>query len=160
MPQNGSAVAGLLADPEAIQQGYYIAEPYHLVKAGGQKPRFLSTWDAGFRAYSVLITGKKFARDHPAELRAFLRASIRGWRDYLEGDPAPANAALKAANPDNTDEFMAASRQLIIAGQLVTGRGPGESPDQIGQLSPDRFSNPDFPTRIPRAPTQGKTQGR
>lgn len=139
VPQNFS-VAAFLAGKEAIQMGYYIAEPYHIVKAGGKEPRFLSTWDAGFRAYAVLVTGKKFAREHPAQLRAFLAASIRGWRDYLEDDPAPAHAALKAAHIDNTEEFMAASRRLIIEGQLVTGRGTDGGVAQIGRISRERFA--------------------
>jgi NitT/TauT family transport system substrate-binding protein len=139
VPQNFS-VAAFLGNSEAIQQGYSIAEPYHIAKAGGQPPRFLSTWDAGFRAYAVLITNKKFAREHPAELRAFLRASQRGWRDYLAGDAAPAHAALKAANANNTDEFLTASRQLIIDGQLVTGRDAESGPAQIGRLSRERFA--------------------
>jgi NitT/TauT family transport system substrate-binding protein len=139
VPQNFS-VAAFLGNKEAIQQGYYIAEPYHITKAGGQMPRFLSTWDAGFRAYAVLVTGRKFAREHPAELRAFLRAYVRGWRDYLEGNPAPAHEAMKKANPSNTDDFMAFSRKMIIDGQLVTGRGPRGGPSQIGRLDPARYA--------------------
>jgi NitT/TauT family transport system substrate-binding protein len=139
VPQNFS-VAAFLGNKEAIQQGYYIAEPYHIVHAGGQMPRFLSTWDAGFRAYAVLITNRKFAREHPAELRAFMRAYIRGWRDYLEGDPTPAHEALKQANPANTDDFMAFSRKMIIDEKLVTGRDPGAGPQQIGRLDPARFA--------------------
>ena len=138
VPPNFS-IASFLTGQETIQQGYSIAEPYHIVKAGGKEPRFLSTWDAGFRAYAVLITSRKFARDHPAELRAFLAASARGWRDYLEGDPAPAHAALKAANKDNTDDFMAASRRLIIENRLVTGRDADGGPGQIGRISRERF---------------------
>ena len=138
VPQNFS-VAALIADREAVQQGYSIAEPYHVVQAGGQPPRFLATWDAGFRAYAVLITSPKFARAHAAELRAFLRASIHGWQDYLAGDPAPAHAALKAANHDNTDDFLAASRQLIIDGRLVTGHDPSSGPAQVGRITPERF---------------------
>lgn len=139
VPQNFS-VAAFLGNKDAIQQGYYIAEPYHIVKAGGRKPRFLATWDAGFRAYAVLVTSRKFAREHPAELRAFLRAYIHGWRDYLEGDPAPAHAALKQANPANTDEFMMASRQLIIEGKLVTGRDASGGPQNIGRLDSARYA--------------------
>jgi len=138
VPQNFS-VAAFLGDKEAIQQGYYIAEPYHIVKAGGQMPRFLATCDAGFRAYAVLVTNHKFAREHPAQLRAFLRAYAHGWRDYLEGDPAPAHAALKKANSSNTDEFMMFSRKMIIDGKLVTGRGPNDGPNQIGRISRERF---------------------
>jgi NitT/TauT family transport system substrate-binding protein len=139
VPQNFS-VAAFLGAKEAIQQGYYIAEPYHIVRAGGRMPRFLSTWDAGFRAYAVLITSRKFAREHPGELRAFMRAYIHGWRDYLENDPAPAHEALKKANPDNTDDFMAFSRKMIIDAKLVTGRDPGDGPQRIGRLDPARFA--------------------
>ncbi len=138
VPQNFS-VAAFLGNKEAIQQGYFIAEPYHIVQAGGKMPRFLSTWDAGFRAYAVLVTSRKFAREHPAELRAFLRAYIRGWSDYLEGDPTPAHEALKKANPANTDDFMAFSRKMLIDEKLVTGRDPNGGRGQIGRLSRERF---------------------
>lgn len=139
VPQNFS-VAAFMGNKEALQQGYFIAEPYHITKAGGKSPRFLSTWDAGFRAYAVLVTNRKFARDHPAELRAFVRAYIRGWRDYLEGDPAPAHAALKKANPTNTDEFMMFSRQMILDEKLVTGRDVDGGPGKIGRLDPSRYA--------------------
>ena len=139
VPQNFS-VAAFMGNKEAIQQGYFIAEPYHITQAGGQMPRFLSTWDAGFRAYAVLITSRKFAREHPAELKAFLRAYIRGWQDYVAGDPTPAHAALKKANTNNTDEFMAFSRKMIIDEKLVTGRDATGGPKQIGRLDPARFT--------------------
>ena len=137
--QNFSSAA-FLGNKEALQQGYFIAEPYHIVTAGGKMPRFLSTWDAGFRGYAVLITNKKFAREHPAELRAFTRAYIRGWRDYLEGDPTPAHEALKKANATNTDAFMAFSRKMIIDEKLVTGRDASGGSAQIGRLDPARYA--------------------
>jgi NitT/TauT family transport system substrate-binding protein len=139
VPQNFS-VAAFLSNKEALQQGYFIAEPYHITHAGGKMPRFLSTWDAGFRAYAVLVTGRRFAREHPDELRAFVRAYIRGWQDYLEGDPSPAHAALKEANAHNTDDFMAFSRRMIIQEKLVTGRDSRGGPESIGRLLPERFA--------------------
>jgi NitT/TauT family transport system substrate-binding protein len=139
IPQNFS-VAAFLGDKEAIQQGYFIAEPYHIVKAGGAKPRFLSTWDAGFRAYAVLFTNRKFAREHPAELRAFMRAYVKGWNDYLSGDPTAAHAAMKKSNSALTDEFALASRQLILDEKLVTGRDADGGPSNTGRLSPARFA--------------------
>ncbi len=139
VPQNFS-VAAFLGNKEALQQGYFIAEPYHITHAGGKMPRFLSTWDAGFRSYAVLITNKKFAREHAADLKAFTRAYIRGWRDYLEGDPAPAHAALKKANANNTDEFMMFSRKIIIDERLMTGRDASGGPALVGRLDPARFT--------------------
>jgi NitT/TauT family transport system substrate-binding protein len=139
IPQNFSVTA-FLSNRDALQQGYFIAEPHHIVKAGGKMPRFLSTWDAGFRAYAVLVTNRRFARENPEPLRAFLRAYIRGWRDYLEGDPAAAHAAMKKANPTNTDEFMMFSRGKILDEKLVTGRDADGGPLKIGRLDPARFA--------------------
>lgn len=139
VPQNFS-VAAFLSNKEALQQGYFIAEPFHITKAGGKMPRFLSTWDAGFRAYAVLVTNRKFTREHPDQLRAFMRAYIRGWRDYLEGDPTPAHQAMKKANPTNTDEFMTFSRRKILEEKLVTGRDADGGPHKIGRLDAARYA--------------------
>lgn len=137
--QNFSSAA-FLSNKEALQQGYYIAEPYHITKAGGKMPRFLATWDAGYRGYAVLVTSRKVARERASDLQAFTRAYLRGWRDYLEGDPRPAHALMKIANPANTDEFMDFSRRMIIGEKLVTGRDADGGPARIGRLDPARFS--------------------
>lgn len=137
--QNFSSAA-FLGNKEALQQGYYIAEPFHITQAGGKMPRFLSTWDAGFRGYAVLITNRRFARERAADLRAFTRAYIRGWRDYLEGDPAPAHAALKQANAQNTDAFLDFSRRMILEEKLVTGRDADGGPAKVGRLDPARYT--------------------
>ncbi|HEU5080547.1 MAG TPA: ABC transporter substrate-binding protein [Opitutaceae bacterium] len=135
-PQSFSS-ATFVANKDTIQQGYPIAEPYHIMKAGGPMPKFLFAHDAGFDAYAVLIANRDWAAKHPNQLRAFLRAYIKGWNDYLEGDPAPAHEALKKANVNNTDDFMAFSRKMIIDERLVTGRS-GAS--QTGRLSKERFA--------------------
>ena len=137
--QNFSSAA-FLSNKEALQQGYYIAEPYHITKAGGKMPRFLATWDAGYRGYAVLVTSRKVARERASDLQAFTRAYIRGWRDYLEGDPRPAHALMKLANPANTDEFMDFSRRMIIGEKLVTGRDADGGYARVGQLDPARFA--------------------
>jgi len=139
VPQNYS-VANFVADKDLIQQGYYIAEPYHIINAGGQMPRFLYAWDAGFDSYCVLVANKAWAAAHPDQVRAFMRAYIHGWLDYIAGDPTPAHELLKKANPINTDDFMMFSRKMIIDGELVTGRGPGAGADNIGRITKERFA--------------------
>ena len=140
IPQNYS-VANFVATPGLIQQGYFIAEPYHIQKAGGAMPRFLYAWDAGFDAYAVLVANRTWLAAHPAEARAFIKAYIAGWADYLENDPAPAHALMKAANPQNSDEFMRFSRQMIREQKLVTGRGPDGGLANIGRITRERFQN-------------------
>jgi NitT/TauT family transport system substrate-binding protein len=137
VPQNFS-VANFIVDKNYIQQGYYIAEPFHIVKGGAKPPKFLYAWDAGFDAYTVLIANRAWADAHPDQLRAFMRAYIRGWRDYLEGDPAPAHTLMKQVNANNTDEFLAFSRQMIIDEKLVIGRSES-STAHIGKITPARF---------------------
>jgi NitT/TauT family transport system substrate-binding protein len=138
IPQNFS-VANFIGDKNFIQQGFYIAEPYHIIKGGAKPPKYLYAWDAGFDAYTVLAANRPWAAQHPAQVRAFLKAYIRGWRDYLEGDPTPAHTLMKQVNPNNTDEFMAFERKMIIDEHLVTGR-QNPSPDQIGRISRERFA--------------------
>ena len=137
IPQN-FAVGNFIADKNFIQQGFFIAEPYHILKGGAKYPKFLYAWDAGFDAYTVLIANRTFAESHPDQMKAFMRAYIHGWRDYIEGDPAPAHELMKQANPHNTDEFMAFSRKMIIDQKLVIGRGATDDAN-VGRVSADRI---------------------
>ncbi|MCX6938447.1 MAG: ABC transporter substrate-binding protein [Verrucomicrobia bacterium] len=133
------SVSNFIADPAFIQQGYYIAEPFFITQGGAPAPKYLYAWDAGYDSYAVLIANPEWAKQNPAALRAFLAAYIRGWRDYLEGDPAPAHAAMKQANPNNTDAFLAFSRQMIIDEKLVIGRDATDA-TRIGRLDPARYA--------------------
>lgn len=137
IPQNFS-VGNFIADKNFIQQGFYIAEPFHIVNGGAKQPKFLYAWDAGFDAYTVLVANKTWAAKNRDQARAFLRAYIKGWRDYLEGDPTPAHALMKQVNPNNTDAFLDYSRKMIIDERLVIGRTDG-GPGQIGRISRERF---------------------
>lgn len=138
IPQNYS-VSNFVANDDLIQQGYFIAEPYHITKEGGDMPRFLYAWDAGFDAYAVLAANKAWLAAHPAEARAFVKAYIKGWNDYLTEDPEPAHALMKQANSNNTEEFMLFSRQMIIDEKLVTGRGAEDGPANTGRITRERF---------------------
>ncbi len=137
IPQNFS-VANFITNRDFIQQGYYIAEPFHILKGGGRQPRFLYVWDAGFDAYTVLAANKGWTQRNPSTAKAFMAAYIRGWRDYLENDPTPSHELMKKANPNNTDDFMNYSRKMIIDERLVIGRDQTGF-DHIGRVSKERF---------------------
>jgi NitT/TauT family transport system substrate-binding protein len=117
IPQNFD-LGRLAVDPTFIQQGYYIAEPYHLERQG-VKLKYLYCWDSGFDAYATLITSRDFARDHGDQLRAFLRALHRGWEYYLEKDPGPAHAIMLRINPKVTADYLNWSRQQILSAHLA-----------------------------------------
>lgn len=140
VPQNFQ-IANFIAERGFIQQGFYIAEPFHIMRGGAKEPRYLYVWDAGFDAYTALYANKPWARAHGPALRAFLAAYAAGWRDYLFGDPSPGQAALKAENPNNTDEFLAWSRQKIIDERLVVGRAAATGDvTGIARIEASRFA--------------------
>jgi NitT/TauT family transport system substrate-binding protein len=123
IPQNFD-LGRLAVDPNFIQQGYYIAEPYYLEKQG-VRLKFLHVWDTGFDSYTTIVTSRNFARDHPAELGAFLRALRRGWRQYIEKDPAPAHAIMLRVNPKVTADYLDWSRRQIIEAHLASDKDGG-----------------------------------
>jgi NitT/TauT family transport system substrate-binding protein len=133
------SVSNFIADKEFIQQGYYIAEPFFITQGGAPAPRYLYAWDAGYDSYGVLIANREWAEKNPAALRAFLAAYVRGWTDYVEGDPTPAHEAMKKANDKNTDAFLAFSRDMIVKEKLVIGRAATDA-SGVGRLDPARYS--------------------
>lgn len=139
IPQNFS-VANFIGNRDFIQQGYYIAEPFHIVQGGAQPPKFLYAWDAGFDAYTVLAANRPWVERNEPTARAFLAAYIRGWTDYLEGDPTAAHALMQQGNPNASDAFLAYSRDQIIRERLVVGRDPSQG-DLTGQVTKERFQN-------------------
>jgi len=139
IPQN-FAVGNFIANPNFIQQGYYTAEPYYIVKGGAKYPKFLYAWDAGFDAYTVLVANRPWAERNASRVRAFMAAYIRGWKDYLEGDPAPAHALMKRLNPNVTDDFLAFSRRMVIQEKLAIGRGATDDA-MTGRITRERFAN-------------------
>lgn len=116
IPQNFDN--GRLAhDPDFIQMGYYIAEPFRLEQQG-VKLKYLLPWNTGFDAYTTLIANRDFARDHPAELKAFLRALRRGYATYFNGDPGPAHALMRQLNARAEPAYLDWSRKQIISAHL------------------------------------------
>ncbi len=131
------ALAGFFADPEAIQQCLVTNEPF-FAQQHGTPVRTLALADTGFDVYHAIICRRELVRTSPRVVQAFVAASIRGWRDYLTGDPTPAHALILKRNRQMTPEQLAFSRSEMILRSLVTGdlaRG-----EDIGQISLNRIS--------------------
>jgi NitT/TauT family transport system substrate-binding protein len=115
-------LAPFLADPSAIQQGYVTSEPYEIEKASGIAPQTFLLADADYPSYGnlILVANQRMA-SHPEQVRAFVSASIAGWESYLNGDPSPGNALIKAQNPEMTDDVLAHAIGQMNRYQLATG---------------------------------------
>ena len=129
------SVANFLQDPNYIQQAFVTSEPYFAQKAG-VPTRMLLNRDAGYDPYRVFFTSKDFARDHPEVVAKFVRASIRGWRDYMT-DGSAANAMILKLNPALNPDWMQYSYHALQSGHFVTG--DDISGNQVGQFAPARW---------------------
>jgi len=130
------SVANFLQDPDYIQQAFVTSEPYFAEKAGA-KVRTLLVSDTGYSPYRVYMTSQTFLHDHPDVVARFVRASTRGWRDYI-ADPSLANAEIKRLNPAMSAEWMEFSARTLKEMNFETGDGPDG--DQLGRYTEERWA--------------------
>jgi NitT/TauT family transport system substrate-binding protein len=129
-------LVGFFSDPEAIQQGLVTNEPY-LAREKGVAIRTLPLRAAGLDVYHTIFCRRELARAEPEVVRAFVAASIRGWQDYLEGDPAPAHALILERNAHMTRAFLEFSRDEMRVRGLV--RGEAARGEAIGRIELQRI---------------------
>lgn len=114
--------APFLADKRVAQQGYVTSEPYTIEKAAGVEPKVFLLADYGYPGYAnMVLAPDSLIAGNPAAVQAFVEASAEGWRDYLHGDPAPANALIMQDNPEMTADLLAQARETLKAYRIVEG---------------------------------------
>ncbi|HUZ12498.1 MAG TPA: ABC transporter substrate-binding protein [Caulobacteraceae bacterium] len=114
--------APFIINKEVVQEGYLTSEPYTIEKQGKFKPEVFLLADQGYPSYAAMVLAPdRLIAANPAAVRAFVEASAIGWRDYLHGDPAPADALILKDNPDMTEDVLAQARDKMRAYGLVDG---------------------------------------
>ncbi|MBV1705386.1 MAG: ABC transporter substrate-binding protein [Hyphomicrobiales bacterium] len=114
------SVAPFLADPTSIVQGFVTSEPFAVKAKGGFAPNVFLLADHGFGDYSTTIeTSATAAKDRADLVRRFVEASAIGWKHYLHGDRAKADAAILAANPRMTQAQIDYSVAAMKANGIV-----------------------------------------
>ena len=129
-------LARFMNSTEFVQQCFVTNEPYFAKQRGANVGALLIASDT-YEPYRVMFTGRLFLAKHPGVVERFVRASVRGWVDYLTGDPAPANKLLAAKRDDLTPEFMAYSIKAMNDYKLVSG-DPAKG-EFAGQLTAARL---------------------
>ena len=100
--------APFLADTNVGMQGYLSSEPYLVTKEGGFEPNVFLIADAGYSSYATTVeTMTETIETDPEKVQCFVDATIKGWYNYLYGDPSAANELIKDANPEMTDDKIA-----------------------------------------------------
>ena len=104
----GYNMAEYLQDTKMVQQGYATSEP-NAAKAQGADPDVYVLADYGWNTYSTTIEARtEMVESNPDLVQRFVDASTIGWYNYLYHDNAAANAAIMAANPDQSIELLTA----------------------------------------------------
>jgi len=130
--------APFLADKNISMQAFITSEPY-AIRQAGVDPVIHLLADNGFVNYSdILVVLPKTAVERKDVVQRFVDASMKGWKSYLTGDPAPANALIKAANPDMTDDKIAYAIK-VMRDSGVIGGGDAASLG-IGAINAERWT--------------------
>ncbi|NNK65833.1 MAG: ABC transporter substrate-binding protein, partial [Rhodobacteraceae bacterium] len=112
--------APFLANKRVGMQGYLSSEPYLVTKEGGFEPNVFLIADAGYSSYATTIeTMADTIESDPEKVQCFVDASIKGWYNYLYGDPSAANELIKTANPEMTDDKIAYAIDKLKAWGIV-----------------------------------------
>jgi NitT/TauT family transport system substrate-binding protein len=129
------SVANFLADPNYVQQIFITSEPF-FARQGGADVRTLLISSSGYDPYRVQFTSRDYAAQHPDVVQKFVRASVRGWLEYLR-NPGPNNAHLLTLNPALNPAQEAYTAQALKEGNFVTGSDPGGA--QTGRMTAERW---------------------
>jgi len=122
-------LAQFMSDRSFIQQCFLTNEPFYVRKNGGHA-RTIRLSDSGYDPYRVFVTTRAYLEAHEDAVRAFVAASLRGWDEFMNGNPAPAKALILARNENMTEEFINFSMQAmreygIVAGDPKAGERTG-----------------------------------
>jgi NitT/TauT family transport system substrate-binding protein len=105
-PYNFS-LAPFLVNKKSAQQGLLTSEAYSYEKETGTPAKFFLLSDHGWSTYSNTIeTRIDLIAKKPQVVQRFVDASAQGWATYLYGDNRAANALIRQANPEMTDDLI------------------------------------------------------
>jgi NitT/TauT family transport system substrate-binding protein len=132
-------VANFLVDPTYSQECFVTSEPYFVEKKG-VKARTLLVKDTGYDTYRVLLTTDNYVASHRETVRAFVTASIAGWRQYLTEAPGgPTDQLILRENKEMFQDQITYSKNVMNEGHWVAG-DPTKGED-VGQLTISRFAD-------------------
>lgn len=121
---------------EFIQAVFVTNEPVVALNNGVETETLLIA-ESGWNPYKVMFSSRRFIQSNPEAVRAFVEASMRGWEDYMSGDPSPAHALIADRNPAMSLSFMESIREAMREYRIVSG-DPAKGED-LGTVDPDRL---------------------
>ena len=132
--------AQFLADPRVIEEGYLTSEPYTIEKTSGVKPVVFLLADEGYPGYAgMVLAPDKLIASNPKAVKAFVDATALGWKNYLYGDPKPADALILKENPEMTQDILDQARaKMRDRGIVLSGTAEQKG---IGAMADGRWDD-------------------
>jgi NitT/TauT family transport system substrate-binding protein len=124
------------ADKSVAQQAYPSSEPYQ-AEQKNEKVNFFLFSDVGYPPYTgAITTTQKTIADRPDMVARFVKASMEGWKSYLD-NPAAANELIKRDNINMSDGQIAYGIKKMKEMKVVSG---GDAATRgIGTMSDERW---------------------
>ena len=124
------------ADRNLAQQAYMSSEPFQAEKAGVKANFFLFARD-GFPPYgTTIVATQKIVKERPDVVQRFVRASMEGWKSYVQ-DPSAANEMIKKDNPNMKDDQLAYALAKLKEQNLIGGGDAAKM--GIGVMTDERW---------------------
>ncbi|MEE4661319.1 MAG: ABC transporter substrate-binding protein [Halieaceae bacterium] len=131
------SLARFLNDKEHVQQCFLTSEPV-VLRRRGVEPGVIAMSESGFDPYRHVYSNEALVAEQPELVAAFIRASIRGWRDFMTNDPGPAFALIMQNNPQQTVDLMQDTLAQMKRYNLT--EGDTEAGEELGQYNLTRIS--------------------
>ncbi len=132
-------LAQFVGDPGSVRQCVVTNEPF-LAAREGLDVRVLPLADAGYDNYHVLFCRPAYILENRRTVKAFIKASLRGWKDYAEGDPKPAHDLILTRNREMSIDFLNYSRGKMLEHGIIGGSDPSKG-GSLGKFTPQRVAD-------------------
>lgn len=115
------SLAPFLSNKSSIQQGYLTSEPFLVEREAGFTPRVFLLADYGYPSYGAMVlASSNVLKNNPEIVRAFVDASIEGWRQYIYDDPTLGNELIMLENNEMKEDILLQAIKKIRNYELVS----------------------------------------
>ena len=115
------SLAPFLSNKSSIQQGYLTSEPFLVEREAGFTPRGFLLADYGYPSYGAMVlASSNVLKNNPEIVKAFVDASIEGWRQYIYDDPSLGNELIMLENNEMKEDILLQAIKKIRNYELVS----------------------------------------
>ena len=115
------SLAPFLSNKSSIQQGYLKSEPFLVEREAGFTPRVFLLADYGYPSYGAMVlASSNVLKNNPEIVKAFVDASIEGWRQYIYDDPSLGNELIMLENNEMKEDILLQAIKKIRNYELVS----------------------------------------